>query len=370
MLAIAKAAAAAGFDVLVACEAGGGISSALAAAGIRTVGVDFAVGHLVSLVRELRALCAAEMPDIIQGTGFFTNNLARVAGQLARVPLIISTVHCEPDAGYLASSRSLVSRVKGLGRALTDRATGMVGDLVITVSENGGRKLALAGVPERKIVVIHNGIDIEDTLTLAARPVPLTGEVARHDGPLVGVIGRLEAVKDIETFIRAAELVAKRRPDVTAVVAGSGSGEKPLRRMVADKGLDERVVFTGWLEPERALPLLAKLDVYVLSSLSEGLNTSLVEALALERPVVATAVGGNPEVIIDGKTGLLVPAKDPSAMAAAILKLLDDTELARRLAEQGRLHVKANFTLEEMCRKTVELYGRTAIQPRTESREP
>jgi glycosyltransferase involved in cell wall biosynthesis len=171
---------------------------------------------------------------------------------------------------------------------------------------------------------------------------------------VIGEIARLCDVKGQRELIRALAEI----PDARLVLAGrdleqGGAFQAELEREADRAGVRERVEI-GFHDDVAAL--LARLDVVALPSWTEGLPMVLLEAMAAGRPVVATPVGGTPELVVDGETGLLVPPRDPEALAAALRRVLDDRELADRLGEAGRRRVSERFSLEAMTRRVLELY--------------
>jgi glycosyltransferase involved in cell wall biosynthesis len=174
--------------------------------------------------------------------------------------------------------------------------------------------------------------------------------------PLVVVFSRLNQMKGIQYFLDAAIILARRFPHVRFLVVGDGESRKELEEYAGRLGLAQRTVFTGFRSdvPE----LLSEAAVSVLPSLSEGLSNSLLESMASGVPVVATRVGGNPEVIEHEVTGLLVPLLDSAALAAAIGRVLEDKDLAARFAHAGIRRVAELFSMERSVRETEHLYQR------------
>jgi glycosyltransferase involved in cell wall biosynthesis len=163
-------------------------------------------------------------------------------------------------------------------------------------------------------------------------------------------LARLDPQKGLPYLLRAAAML----PDVSFIVAGEGADRPSLERDARDLGVSDRVAFVGFRTDTRAL--LARADVVVLPSLNEGLPLAVLEAMAAARPVVATAVGGTPEIVHDRETGLLVPPADPEALARAIGELLADPPLAHRLAEAGRALVRSRLSTAATARGVVEVY--------------
>jgi glycosyltransferase involved in cell wall biosynthesis len=161
-------------------------------------------------------------------------------------------------------------------------------------------------------------------------------------------------MKGLPFFLEAAAVVAARLPDVYFVIAGDGAERKKLEEYAVDLGIGRRVLFAGF---RTDVPdLLSQAALSVLPSLSEGLSNSLLESMAAGVPVVATRVGGNPEVVDDGVTGLLAPPRDSIALAHAMLDLLDNPDLAARFGAAGKQRIARLFSVERAVRETERLY--------------
>jgi glycosyltransferase involved in cell wall biosynthesis len=172
--------------------------------------------------------------------------------------------------------------------------------------------------------------------------------------PVVGAVSRLHRQKGIIHLLRAAPDILRRRPEARIVIVGGGPLERDMRRFAASAGLDRHVLILG--ERPDARDLLSLFDVFVLPSLWEGLPLVLIEAASLGKPIVASAIDGVREVLRDGETGLLVPPAKPAELAAAVVRLLEDRDLAARLGAAARLEISPRFTLERMVGETQNLY--------------
>jgi glycosyltransferase involved in cell wall biosynthesis len=163
-------------------------------------------------------------------------------------------------------------------------------------------------------------------------------------------------MKGIEYFLDAAAIVASRFPDVRFLIVGDGANRSQLQERSQKLGLDQRVVFTGFRTdvPE----LLSEATLSVLPSLSEGLSNSLLESMAAGVPVIAAKVGGNPEIVEHGVSGLLVPPRDAAALAGAMSNLLADADLTSRLGQAGRRRVSELFSMERSVGETERFYER------------
>jgi glycosyltransferase involved in cell wall biosynthesis len=291
--------------------------------------------------------------QILHSYNFYSNVFAIPAARLAGTPVVVASIR---DTGvYLTSPK------KALQKWICRFATH-----ILVNAEAVRRWLVEEGYPADKITVIGNGIDLE---RFAQKPggTRLREELGLPSQvPLVAVLSRLNPLKGIESFLSAAVIVARRFPDARFLIVGDGFSIKDgaivhddtyrreMTRYAARLGLEGRVVFTGFRLDVPSL--LSEVAVSVLPSLSEGLSNTLLESMAAGVPVVATRVGGNPEAIEDGVSGLLVPPRDPEALARAIGLLLENRRLAFNLGEAGRRRVVERFSLERMVSRTEAFY--------------
>jgi glycosyltransferase involved in cell wall biosynthesis len=286
---------------------------------------------------ELLALLRREHPHIVHVNSAKAGALGRLAAWLLRVPIRIYTVHGWAFSAHGGAASVLYRWAERLLRPVTT--------VTICVADSERRAgLAARTCDERTTVVIRNGIDPAD--------FQAGGD---HSGRRrLVTVGRLQAPKDAVTLVRA--LAALRGPPFEAVFVGDGPDRLAVEEEVRRLGLESAVEFLG--ERDDVPELLGKADVFVLSSHSEGLPISILEAMAAGLPVVASNVGGVPEVVVDGHTGLLVPPGDPQSLAEAIERLLEDPALSRRLGEAGQLRVAEHFSLAAVQQAHLELYRR------------
>lgn len=252
------------------------------------------------------------------------------AGRLARVPCLIHTRH--------GRSPNLSRRQK-----LLVNAASRLLDHFVCVSEDIARLAVQHGVRADRVRSICNGIDVQRFAYHGPQP----------EGPAV-LVARLSPEKDIETLLRAVELVVRQAPAFRLEIAGDGPCMAPLRQTSSALGLDDHVRFLGQVRDVPAL--LARAKLFVLSSLTEGISLTLLEAMASGLPIVATRVGGNPEVVADAETGLLVPPQNPPALADALLRFHRDRDACLRLGAAGRRRVEANFDIRRMVAEYERLY--------------
>jgi len=226
-------------------------------------------------------------------------------------------------------------------------------DCFIAASEAIRQMLVADGVPADHAVTVHEGIDVDHVM--AAPPVNVHEAFwLPHDAPVVGNVAALVPHKGQRHLIDAAHLVVHEIPDARFVILGEGELRESLERQVRDHHLEKHVLLPGFRTD--VLGCLKGFDVFAMSSVTEGLGTSLLDAMACSRPIVATRAGGIPEVVEDGVTGLLVPPRDHRALAQAIVGLLKDDALQRRMGAAGLARVKGRFTVERMVEGTAEVY--------------
>jgi glycosyltransferase involved in cell wall biosynthesis len=229
--------------------------------------------------------------------------------------------------------------------------------MFICASEAIRQLLVAGGIEEERTVTVHEGIDIAHVD--AAPRVDVHAELwLPHGAPVVGNIAALVPHKGQHDLVEAAALVVRELPDVRFLIVGEGELREALEHRVQELHLQKHVLLTGFRRD--ALGLLKAFDVFVMSSVNEGLGTSLLDAMACETPIVATTVGGIPEVVAHGETGLLVAPRAPREMAAAILRLLRNTRERQLFARAGRTRVLARFTVDRMVRETAAVYERLA----------
>jgi glycosyltransferase involved in cell wall biosynthesis len=222
------------------------------------------------------------------------------------------------------------------------------------VSHDLRRHLLREAVPER-MSVIWNGIDPGPRPDADARARARQRIGAADGDVLVGTVARLDAVKDLPMLMRAIAVARSMVPTVRLVIVGEGPARAAIERTVAEVALETSVHLTGQRNDVREL--MPAFDLYVNSSISEGISLTLLEAMAAERAIVATAVGGTPEVVCDGATGVLVPPGDAGALGAAMAALLKEPMRAAALGEAGRRRVLQHFTLDRMVEAYAAVYS-------------
>ena len=284
---------------------------------------------------------------------FYPNVFALPAARLARAPRVIASIR---DTGVYQTP--MQRRVQRLVCRLAD--------CIVVNADAVKRWLIEEGYSPRKIVVIRNGVDLS-RFQNRGDGNRLRQEIGVPPGTrIVAVVSRLHEMKGLDQFLEAAATLAARHPDVRFLIVGDRLAVKDgavvkehayrtgLEELARRLGIQDRVVFTGFRldVPE----LLQEVAVSVLPSLSEGLSNFLLESMAAGVPVVTTRVGGSAEAVEDGETGILVPARDATALARAIDVLLSGPDLARRMGQAGKRRMAERFSLDVMTRATERLY--------------
>jgi glycosyltransferase involved in cell wall biosynthesis len=303
-----------------------------------------ALARMVQVVRR-------EQPDVVHTHMAKAGTIGRLAARICGVPLIVHTYHGHVFHSYFGDAKTRVFLT--IERALA-RAT----DRIVVVGDGQRDEIASYGVaPLSKLESIRLGLELRPFLDAET----LRGTLRRELGipsevPVVGIVARLVPIKAHETFFEAAVLVKRALPATQVLVIGDGIRRAYLEALVDRLGLRPNVRFLGWRR--QLAQVYADLDVVALTSLNEGSPVALIEALAAARPVVSTAVGGVPEVVIHGETGLTVGASDAPALADAIHTLLQDRPLAERLGAAGRRHVYPRYDSSRLVDDVSNLYLR------------
>ncbi len=302
-------------------------------------------------LRRLVALMRRGRYQIVHTHTTKAGMLGRIAARLARVPVVVHTPHGHAFHGYLhgLGQHALVWAERGLAR-WTDRI------ICLTEAERNDHLRLRVGVPEQ-YEVIHSGID----LARFRRPPVADRAAARRAlglppaGPLVGCVARLVPVKGVQYLLEALPYLRALVPGASVVFVGDGPLRADLERRAAALGLNGAVVFLGL---RRDVPEIIPLcDAVALPSLNEGMGRAAVEALAAGKPVVASRVGGLPDVIRDGETGILIPPADPQALARGLARCLATSGPAEPMARRAAQTAEA-YGLDTMIAKLDDLYMR------------
>jgi glycosyltransferase involved in cell wall biosynthesis len=349
---LALAARAAGHEVAVAYGEPGLLASKLASENIRTIHIRSLARDIKSsrdwhAFRELRRLMRAERPDILHLNSSKAAGLGAVAARLSGIPHIIFTAH-----GWAWNeSRPLYQRLAIRSLAW---ATVLLSHTTICVSRATKHDARWMSLVESKMVVIHNGFTCVPLISRAeARAALLPGEAGKR---WIGMLSELHPTKRIEDAIDAFALIASDHLDTILLVCGEGERRTALEARIAERGLADRIFLLGFVAD--APRYLAAFDLFLHTSQSDTLAYAILEAGCARLPVVATEVGGIPEIIESGVSGLLVPPRAPSKAAQALRQLLEDSAHAEQLGEHLRARIIRDFALERMLRETLALYAK------------
>jgi glycosyltransferase involved in cell wall biosynthesis len=323
--------------------------------GVQPTIIPEIVGEFSLGPRELRALVRLygvmreTRPHIVHTHTAKAGFIGRLAARLARVPVVVHTFHGHVLHGYYSPLKTQLLRrmERGLAR-FTDR--------IIAVSEHVKRDLVTYQVAAAdKIQVISLGLELDPFLESASHRGAFRRELQLNGAErLVGIVGRIFPIKNHQLFLEAAALVARRDSAARFVIVGDGILRPELERQAQEAGITDRVIFTGW---RRDLPgIYADLDVLAVTSNNEGTPVSAIEAMAAGCPVVATNVGGLPDLIREGETGYLVPSGDAPAVATAVLRVLHQPEVARYMGATARKVARERFSAQRLITDMERLY--------------
>jgi glycosyltransferase involved in cell wall biosynthesis len=319
------------------------------ARGVSPVVIPQIVGELTLKRRELQAVAAlyrllrSERPHIVHTHTAKAGFVGRLAARLAGVPVVVHTYHGHVLHGYYSPLQSRLLRAM-------ERGLAVLSDALVAVSPRIKQDLVRYRVarPE-KIRVIPLGFDLKPFLTAARNGSAFRRELGVPEtARLIAIVGRIFPIKNHRLFLDAAGRIARAEHDARFLVVGDGVLREDMERHAAALGIRDRVFFTGWRRDlDRIYP---DVDVLVVSSNNEGTPVSAIEAMASGRPVVATRVGGLPDLVDHRVTGMLVPPGDPDALAGAVLELLRDRDRAARMGQAARESVRGRFGLDRLVR--------------------
>lgn len=295
-------------------------------------------------ISKFRNIFKDYKPDIVHTHASLS---ARIAAKLSGIKYVINTKHCLEN-----STNNALKRVinKTINKIFSNR--------IIAVSSAVEKSMLDANISKKQIVTIYNGIEISNSLSREEINTIKAKYGIKSEDRVVGIAARLEAVKDISTFIKAAKEIIDKRSEndrsTKFVIAGSGSLENQLKNEVNELGINNEIIFTGFVKDIEKL--MSIFDVNVITSIQEALCISIIEGMGMGIPAVGTDSGGVREVILDGVTGKLVKCKDYISLSKAIIDILDDKELYELYSKNSIEHVKDKFLAEDMTRKIEELY--------------
>jgi len=361
---------------LVACPEGE-LAKRLDAMDLRRIPISGRdVSHSRRLTRELGNLMKEHKPDLVHTHGSLSG---RIAARLRGIPVVYTKhnlVRIPDESGVVPPKASAARRL--LNRIVAN----VLADRIIAVSQGVQKDLVESGIKPAMIATIPNGIDLTPYVprwkesaakpaqdkrraqrrTTAAGSPEQGGAKDSKRGFLIGTVARLHRQKALDVILEAARLVLASEPAARFVIGGTGPLEDKLKAKIKELRLEPYVKMPGFVSD--VPDFLSTLDVYVLSSDYEGLPLAVLEAMGAGLPVVSTAVGGVPEAVVDGLTGMLVPPRQPKVLAQAIVRLLVDPDLARKMGIAGRNRAEELFDAKVMAEKTVKVYRRVVARKR------
>ncbi len=312
--------------------------------------------NALKMAIRLSRLIRSERVDIVH-TFFPTSDIwGGLIAKLSGCPTLISS---RRDTGFLRSRTHRIAY----------RLLGGMYDQVHMVS-NKVRQLQVVEdrLDESRAITVYNGIDL--AAVDAADPLLDRSQLrgCNDSGPVITTVANIRQVKGIDVLIRAAASVCRACPSARFVVVGEAHYDsylEELKALAASLGVENQVRFMG--SRKDVFSILKSSDIFCLPSRTEGMSNALIEAMASRLPCVATDVGGNGELITNGKTGFLVPNEDAEAMASALIKLIDNSSLATEIGRSGRQRIEESFTLERMITRYLDLYRQVTENKRIKS---
>ena len=322
------------YRIVVAClDEIGELGEQLAADGIKVVHLGRRSGFDWRCVRRLSRLVAEERIGVIHAHQYTPFAYALATRVFGRRPPVVFTEHGRfyPD-------------LPNFKRKVFNRLMPGPGDRFVAVGRSVRQALIdNEGLPPNRVEVIYNGVDLSTYGEQIVGRRHLRSELGIAEGEfLVLQVARLDTIKDHATAVRTIALAANRIPGIRLFLAGGGPEKSSIEHAIVRHGLDGRVVMLGQRDDVRRL--LAAADAFLLTSVSEGIPMTIIEAMAAGVPVVATTVGGVPELLQNGVTGLLAPAGDAAGLADALVRLADDGDLRARLAAAAKRRALENFS--------------------------
>ena len=343
VLGLVRELAAAGIDGAVACDPSGELAGRVRAAGVGTVPLRIRRGHDPGAGLRLRAILRERRPDVVH---FHTARALTLAPFVPRTVIRVVTRRMDQPP------RGAATYVRWLYRSV---------DAIIAISGAARDGLVSRGVPAGRIALVHSGVEVS-----RFDGPPGRDERARREmdvpaaRPVVAIVAQFHRRKGHDVLLRA---LAKLPPEEAPLCLAAGTGPEgdALLDLARELGRSGDVRWLGRLDEVR--DVLRAADVVAMPSRAEGLGVAAIEALAAARPVIASAVGGLPEIVHDGVEGLVVPPGDVDALAAALRRLLSDSDLRERMGAAGRA-AAAGFSTAAMARGTVEVYERLLAEDR------
>lgn len=324
-----------GHTMIICCLEGFGGLLNSRHAGMEMIALNKRSGLDLTLPFRLAEVICQRKPDIVHTHNPGPLLYGTITAKLAGVPVVINTRH-------------------GRAPKHANRFIWSMNTAIVAISVDAKNELLKNNsINPGKVSVIHNGIDL-DAFKSRVSQQEVKKTLGLESSYVIGTVSRLSREKDQFDLIRAFAMIASFEPMIRLVFAGDGPLKDELAALADNLGIKDKIVFLGFRDDVNTI--LQAFDIFVLSSLHEGISLSLLEAMGSGLPVIATNVGGNPEVVVDGETGILVPPQDPEKMAEAIMKILKNPDLANKMGHAGRKRVEEKFSLDRMVREYEAIY--------------
>jgi L-malate glycosyltransferase len=330
-----------GHEVILACPAGSDIEKIARIKGIKIETVNMRQEYDIFAVLKLRKIIKKYNIEIVHAHHPKAHALGLVASLITRVPVFIYTRRV-----IFPIRKAIFSQLKYKSKRI---------DKIIAVCEGVKKVLVEYGIQPSRIQIIYGGYDLEKIVSKGKEGNRIRKEFNIKDKELlVSLVGNYSYYKGHTFFLEAVPLILKKVPQAKFILAGRDTDGEELCTLADKLNIKNSLILAGF---RTDVPdILAASDITVNASLQEALAGTIIEAFALSKPVIATNVGGNGEAIINKETGLLIPPADAKALAEAVVQLLSDQDLARKMGKKGYLLAKAKFSLDNMVKQTEKLY--------------
>jgi len=327
----------------------GKLADSLNKAGISVTVINESKHHFVSILKRIRCELDRRRVDILHSHRYKENLLAALVKKRCNIKYLVQTIH-----GIQERYSGLKWPKIKLYGCFNDYVTRKYFDRLFPVSHEIAQELSQRFDPAR-MVTIHNAINIADLKTTRS-----VADVRNEFGidknyDIIGTAGRMVPIKGFDVLLRAAKLILEKKTTVCLLLAGDGSQKTELEQKAETMGLTGKVRFVGFRDD--IVDFINCLDIFVMTSYHEGVPLILLEAMAMQKPVVATSVGGINEVIENNVSGLLVEPGDEKAFASACLGLLNDSEWRKRLSVASKVRVEEEFTVEKQMKRVLSQYN-------------
>ncbi|NOR21145.1 MAG: glycosyltransferase [Candidatus Aminicenantes bacterium] len=320
----------------------------------------------INIIKDLKAffdiwrIIKKYNPIIVHTHSSKAGLMGRLAAKLAGAPIIVHTPHGHVFFGYFGPFKTKLF-------IIFEKLASRITDKIVALTNREKKDHILFKIAEEdKFSVIYSGIELNILKESSSEEKQnLKKELGIPENSLiVGTAGRLVPVKGPEFLVKASKYIISKYPDTYFMFTGDGPLEQDLKRKALEMGISDNIIFLGWRDD--LVKIISIYDIFVLPSLNEGMGRVLVEAMALGKSIVASNVGGIPDLVIHGKNGFLVPPKNPKQLAKYIQVLLEDKDKREKMGLAGK-EMAYNFTSERMVEKIANLYKKLLTQKNTRS---